>query len=123
MQKFRKRLIKDDGSLQLNLYKGQKEIIDVAQKQGYQLISECREGIYDFSKNKLNHILPQGFHFKTLADCDRKELQNATWRDLIILENQKVVLKPFTVLTQLHIELLTLMWWLSMIMGHTPATQ
>jgi hypothetical protein len=75
-----KRLSKDDGSLQINLYKSQKAIVAEVQKRGYQLISEHEEGIYDFSKHKLNYTLPHGFHFKPLSDCDRRALQNATWR-------------------------------------------
>jgi len=75
-----KRLCKKDGSLKLNIYNGQKAIIEEAQRQGYKLIGEYNEGIYDFSKNKLNYTLPLGYYFKPLSDCDRKELQNATWR-------------------------------------------
>lgn len=74
------RLSKDDSSLRLNLYSGQKKIIEEAQKRGYQLVGQYKEGIYDFSNNKLNYTLPKGYHFKPLAECDRRELQNATWR-------------------------------------------
>ncbi|MCL2703925.1 MAG: GNAT family N-acetyltransferase [Defluviitaleaceae bacterium] len=74
------RLSKEDGSLHLCVYSSQKSIIDEIKRQGYELICEHKEGIYDFSKNTLNYKLPEGYHFKPLADCDRLELQNATWR-------------------------------------------
>ena len=74
------RLSKEDGSIELKIYKGQKSIIEEVQKQGYELVNEELDGIYDFSKNKLNFELPSGYSFKPLFECDRKELQNATWR-------------------------------------------
>jgi len=75
-----KRLSKEGGNLRLNIYKGQEKITEEAQKQGFRLVSEYQEGIYDCSKNKLNYVLPSGYHFNPLAECDRRELQNATWR-------------------------------------------
>ena len=84
-----KRLSKDNGGLELTLYKGQKTIITEIQKRGYRMISECKVGIYDFSENKLNYVLPQGFNFKTLVNCDRRELQNATWRGFDNLEESE----------------------------------
>jgi GNAT superfamily N-acetyltransferase len=75
-----RRLSKDDGSLQLKLYKGQLAIIEEIQKRGYKKVYESNEGIYDFSKNTLNYELPEGYYFKPFCECDKNELQEATWR-------------------------------------------
>lgn len=75
-----KRLSKADGSLNLCLFSSQKTFIDEAKKLGFKLTFECNVGIYDFTKESLNFELPSGYHFKPLSECDRFELQNATWR-------------------------------------------
>ena len=80
LEHAQKRLSKEDGSLSLCLYKSQKKLIEEAQKQGFELVGENPEGIYDFSKDTLNHELPQGYHYKSISDCDRYELMAATWR-------------------------------------------
>ena len=80
IQHAKEQLCKEDGSVQLRIIKGQKNLIKEVQRQGFELIKERPEGIYDFSVNKLNYTLPSGFYFEPLACCNRKRLQNATWR-------------------------------------------
>ena len=76
----KKRLSKEDGSLNLCLFSSQGAFIKESKNQGFKLIYECDVGIYDFSKESLNFELPSGYKFKSLSECDRFELQNATWR-------------------------------------------
>jgi len=80
LEHAQKRLSKEDGSLRLCIYGGQEGIIKEAKNQGYQMIDKRVDGVYDFAKDMLNYQLPKGYHFKPLTECNRLELQNATWR-------------------------------------------
>lgn len=80
IQHAQTRLSTEDGSVQLMLYKGQASLIQEAERQGFKQTKEEPEGIYDFKSGKLNYKLPHGYCFKPLSKCDRKQLQDATWR-------------------------------------------
>ncbi len=74
------RLRDDTGKLQLMIYETQKEILEEAYRQGYQVVYRETCGILDFSKKQLNAPLPEGYVFEEPGKYDMETMVNMTWR-------------------------------------------
>lgn len=75
-----KQLCSKDGSLELKLFSGQKNVIKVAEQEGYQQISESKQLIYSYCDGPLDYILPDGFYFEEPCKIDLEKQLDATWQ-------------------------------------------
>lgn len=74
------RLSKEDGTLELIIYKSQSEVIEEVKKSNYRKVEEQTEGVYDFSKGPLEYTLPEGFKFEEQGNYDIGKMIDASWR-------------------------------------------
>ena len=64
---------------ELVLYSGQRALIDAAEVRGYRLADEETTLLFDFSKGKLDHPLPAGYHFVDGRDADPLKAAKCLW--------------------------------------------
>lgn len=74
------RLAKDDGTLKLIVYGSQTDILEEAIKKGYGINNQWHEGVFEFSQNKLDFPLPQGYMFEEAGKFDMEKMIDASWR-------------------------------------------
>ena len=60
--------------------KGQKELMEAAEKYGYQLAYKEKTYVLDMTKTALNYKLPEGFHFVNPEETDPVKLSRCTWK-------------------------------------------
>jgi GNAT superfamily N-acetyltransferase len=73
-------LCNQKGELELKIFQGQTNMIDIAQKCGYIKVGEAKECIYEYKDGALNHQLPEGFSFELPKDIDIQKELLAIWR-------------------------------------------
>ncbi len=60
--------------------KGQKELMEAAEKNGYRLAYKEKTHVLDMTKAELKFELPEGFHFVNPKDVDPVKLAKCTWK-------------------------------------------
>ena len=69
-----------DGEKNFMFSKGQKELMEAAEKHGYQFAYKDKTYVLDMTKAALNFELPEGFHFVSPKDADPVKLARCTWK-------------------------------------------
>ncbi|MBQ4074732.1 MAG: hypothetical protein IJD39_05980 [Clostridia bacterium] len=65
---------------ELNLFPGQKALIEAAERRGWQLQYTSQDMLFDFQQGVLDYPLPEGFHFVEPLDIDPVKLARCTWK-------------------------------------------
>lgn len=68
-----------DEPRELNLLRGQKTLIEEAEKRGYTVEYEESDLIFDFRKGKLDYPLPEGYHFVNARTSDPLKSAKCLW--------------------------------------------
>ena len=68
-----------DEPRELNLLRGQKTLIEEAEKRGYTVEYEEPDMIFDFRKGKLDYPLPEGYHFVNARASDPLKSAKCLW--------------------------------------------
>lgn len=74
------RLSKEDGTLKLIVYGSQTSVLNEAIKKGYAIKRRWNEGVLNFSNNKLEFSLPQGYEFEDPEKINMEKMIDASWR-------------------------------------------
>ena len=69
-----------EGSKQFSFSKGQKELMEAAEKMGYVLCYKSKNYVLDMEKASLNYVLPEGFTYVEPEDIDPVKLSRCTWK-------------------------------------------